>query len=178
MMSACEEEKRLHRCCFTGHRPEKLGVSENKIKQLLSLAIDDAIKDGYVIFIVGMARGVDLWAGEIVLQRKQSNTNVKLICATPYSGFEAGWKQYWRKLYTSIASHADYRVAIGSKYSPRCFQKRNEWMVNHSSLVIAVYNGYPGGTRNTIFYAEKHKVHVKNVLNANRYSWMKEKAGI
>ena len=31
-----EEEKRLHRCCFTGHRPEKMTVLENlRVKALI-----------------------------------------------------------------------------------------------------------------------------------------------
>lgn len=94
-MDTCETDKRLHRCCFTGHRPEKIGIPERKIKQLLTCAADKAIKDGYTTFITGMARGVDLWAGEIVLQRKKTCTEIRLICATPYPGFEVGWKQVW-----------------------------------------------------------------------------------
>ena len=50
-----ENEKRLHRCCFTGHRPEKLSLSENEVKHLLEKAIDNAIADGYVTFITGFA---------------------------------------------------------------------------------------------------------------------------
>ena len=46
-----ENEKRLHRCCFTGHRPEKLELSENEVKPLLEKAIDNAIAYGYVTFI-------------------------------------------------------------------------------------------------------------------------------
>ena len=61
-----ENEKRLHRCCFTGHRPEKLSLSENEVKHLLEKAIDNAIADGYVTFITGMAKGTDIWAVEIV----------------------------------------------------------------------------------------------------------------
>ena len=30
-----EEEKRLHRCCFTGHRPEKLNETEEEVKEVL-----------------------------------------------------------------------------------------------------------------------------------------------
>ena len=54
-----EEELRLHRCCFTGHRPEKLSGSEQYIKKELEAAIRQAIRDGFVTFISGMARGVD-----------------------------------------------------------------------------------------------------------------------
>lgn len=38
-----QEELRLHRCCFTGHRPEKMELGEKEIKSLLEKAIDEAI---------------------------------------------------------------------------------------------------------------------------------------
>lgn len=65
-----ENNKKQHRCCFTGHRPNKLNYSESEIKPLLEKAIDNAIADGYVTFITGMAKGTDIWAAEIVLQKK------------------------------------------------------------------------------------------------------------
>lgn len=40
-------------------------------------------------------------------------------------------------------------------------------MVNHSALVIAVWNGEKSGTRNTIIYAEKSNVPVINIYNAD-----------
>ena len=42
----------------------------------------------------------------------------------------------------------------------RIISMRNEWMVDHSNRVIAYYNGTPGGTRNTIEYAEKKGIEV------------------
>ena len=42
------EELRLHRCCFTGHRPDKMELGEKEIKPLLEKAIDETIADGYV----------------------------------------------------------------------------------------------------------------------------------
>jgi len=54
-----EAEKRMHRCCFTGHRPEKLTRSEEAIKADLEKAIRQAIAEGFDVFITGMARGVD-----------------------------------------------------------------------------------------------------------------------
>ena len=35
------------------------------------------------------------------------------------------------------------------------YQRRNEWMVDRSSLLIAAYTGASGGTRNTIEYAKR-----------------------
>ncbi len=53
-------------------------------------------------------------------------------------------------------------------YSKGAFQKRNEWMVDRSSRVIAFYNGESGGTRNTIRYAESKGVQVINLLQSER----------
>ena len=39
-----EQEKRLHRCCFTGHRPQKLRRSEMEIKADLERAIKQVMR--------------------------------------------------------------------------------------------------------------------------------------
>ena len=39
-----------------------------------------------------------------------------------------------------------------------CMQRRNRYMVYHSALIIAVYDGLPGGTRQTLEYAIRQKV--------------------
>ena len=44
------------------------------------------------------------------------------------------------------------------------YGKRNAWMVDHSSLVIAVYNGTPGGTKNTIEYARHRSIRVVQMI--------------
>ena len=106
-------------------------------------------------FITGMARGVDIWAGEIVLQLRKQNPNLHLIAASPYEGFESRWSTDWQRRYNSILEQADLVRFVCKGYSKACFQIRNEWMVDRSARVIAVYNGEPGGTRNTIEYALK-----------------------
>ncbi|MBR0302267.1 MAG: DUF1273 family protein, partial [Clostridia bacterium] len=74
-------------CCFSGHRPHKLGCPENVVKELLRTQIQKAISDGCSTFITGMAPGVDLWAGEIVIEEKKASSDIKLICAIPYPEF-------------------------------------------------------------------------------------------
>ena len=56
---ATEAEMRLHRCCFTGHRPEKLQRPEKEVRIELKREIRKAILDGLNVFITGMARGID-----------------------------------------------------------------------------------------------------------------------
>lgn len=156
---------RKHRCCFTGHRPEKLMYEEEKIKILLEKAVDDAIADGYVTFITGMARGTDIWAAEIVLERRKHNKNLHLICAIPHPGFENRRGTYEKEKYKKIINNADYVQTISNHYYRACYQIRNKFMVDRSNRVIAVYSGIPSGTKNTVDYANKIGIEVINILD-------------
>lgn len=160
-----EQEKRKKRCCFTGHRPEKMSVPSQVVKAGLARAIDEAIRDGYRTFISGMSRGTDIWAAQIVLDRKRTLPDIHLILAIPYPYFESGWGTEWQYQYRQVLSQADLVRYIQPSFSRSCFQQRNMWMVLHASRVIAVYNGSAGGTRNTIEFALRKNVDVRSVLN-------------
>lgn len=147
-------------CCFTGHRENKLKRSEKEILEDLKQAINQAIDDGYTTFITGMAYGVDIWAGELVLKKRFWNRNIKLIAAIPFAGFESRRDDRWKDRYHKLLNKADEVHYICDGYSKYAYQKRNEWMVDRSARVIAVYNGEPSGTRNTINYAKKVGVPV------------------
>ena len=157
---AAETDLRKRRCCFTGHRPEKLHMSEADVCSALEREIRAAVADGFQTFITGMARGVDIWAAEIVLRIRDEGSPIHLIAASPYKGFENAWSLEWRSRYASIMAAADIARFISTGYNRGCFQRRNEWMVDHSARVIAVFNGEKGGTKNTIDYADRHGVPV------------------
>ena len=159
-----ENEKIKHRCCFTGHRPDKIELGEKEIKPLLEKAIDEAISEGFVTFITGMAMGTDIWAAEIVLDRKKKNKNLHIICALPHPGFESR-RNFTEKIrFSKIIKKADLVKEINDHYFTGCYQVRNEWMVDRSNLVIAVFNGQKSGTKNTVDYAIKKGININNVL--------------
>lgn len=159
-----EAEKRKKRCCFTGHRQQKLSRSEGAVKRDLKRAIIAAVKSGYTTFITGMAYGVDIWAGEIVVKLKKRNPELHLIAAIPFEGFESRWPREWKERYSDLLGKADLVRYICPAYHTGAYQRRNEWMVDHSALVIAVFNGEKSGTKNTIDYAAKCGVQV-NYIN-------------
>lgn len=153
-----ESELRKHRCCFTGHRPEKLSIPENKLAELLETEIRRAIGKGFTTYITGMAKGTDLVAGEIVLRLREQDDRLKLICALPHPGFGLHWGGGWTERFQRVLAVADLARCICPGFSYASYQTRNEWMVNHSSLVIAVFNGERGGTKNTLDYAQRSGV--------------------
>lgn len=150
---ADEQEMRRHRCCFAGHRPEKLMESKEKITAWLASQIDAAIADGYVTFMTGMAMGIDIWSGQLILARKVSNPSLHLIAVSPYPSFPSKWKDEWKLAYDVVWKGADHRVLISSSFTPDAFERRNHFLVDHASRLIACYNGEDGGTHRLITYA-------------------------
>ena len=150
-----ESELRKHRCCFTGHRPEKLTMPEEKMAALLETEIRKAIDRQFTTFISGMATGVDIVAAEIGLRLREQDKRLKLICALPHPGFGLHWGGGWTERFQRVLAQADLERTICSSFSYASYQARNEWMCRHSGLVIAVFNGARGGTKNTLDYAQK-----------------------
>lgn len=160
--------------CFSGHRPEKLvcGGDEtnpviNRLKSMIYKEIYDSWKDGYTVFISGLARGVDMWAAEMVADLKRK-ADVKLICVKPYKnhGYNLKGVEKWR--YNHILENADETVIICDEYRKNCMRLRNEYMIEHSSKLIAVVSDYRSGTGQTIRLAEKKGIESKIIdLNNN-----------
>ena len=146
-----------HACCFTGHRPERLeNITEQEVKKWLRTKIEEAVNDGYTDFISGMQRGVDIWAAEEVLKLREKNANIHLFAASAFKGMQNSWEESWKMRYVKIMNSADGKVYVSDKPGRAAFFKRNEWLVDHSSRVLAVYTGAPGGTKETINYALKN----------------------
>ena len=148
-------------CAFTGHRPEKLLGKEAFVIVELRKEIIEAIADGYTTFITGCSRGVDLWAADIVLELQRSNKDLHLVCVIPFPDFDDRWPVDWKKHILLVKKKADYIQVLEQSYNPGVYQKRNEYMVDHASRIIAVCDGNPSGTQNTIDYARSQNIPVR-----------------
>ncbi len=170
VMSEIQDEvNELNRyvCCFTGHRPQKLPwyFNENDKRYFLTRedvknAIIEAIKRGFNYFISGMALGYDIMCAELVLELKKIYPHIKLECAIPCPEQDIKWNSVAKARYRKVLSQADKIMTISNHYDNECMQKRNEYMINNSSLVIALYNGKGGGTAKTIDYAKKQNCEI------------------
>ena len=153
-------------CCFTGHRTERLpwGEQENDprclaLKDRLDDALEAAYAGGYRHFICGMARGADLYFCEAVLALRQAHPDVTLEAAVPYQGQTDRWPETDRRRRDILLAQCDYETVVQHHYSAGCMSRRNRYMVDKSSLLLAVYDGQPkGGTMNTLLYATQQGV--------------------
>lgn len=158
--------------CFTGHRPEKLpcngddkAVVTKAIKSMLSKLVIDSINDGYDCFITGAARGIDLWAGEIVLYEKSrfKDRDIKLVAAVPYTDHGKGFKGYEKWQLGNILHRADKVIYVSESYHKGCMRMRNEFMVDNSSRLIAAVSDYVSGTGQTVRMARDRGLDIKIV---------------
>ena len=161
--------------CFTGHRPKSLpwGHDETKescilFKNVMFSIIEKAILNGYTYFISGMALGVDMICAEIVLNLKKKYKNIILECAIPCLNQEKQWPLSEQERYRKILNKADIVHYVSKEeYSNSCMNERNKYMVEQSDVVIAVWNGKPSGTGNTVKMAKLSgkKIRVVNPYN-------------
>ena len=154
--------------CFSGHRPEKLPDGGNDhsqvirtIKSILYKEILDSIDNGCTTFVTGLARGVDLWAGEMIMELKAQGMPLKLVAAAPYKAHGSSFKGRDRFILGNIFLKADEVIYVCENYSRDCMRLRNEYMVDRSDKLIAVVSDYRSGTGQTIRYAERRKLEIK-----------------
>ncbi len=162
----------LHRettACFTGHRPEKLpdggdrySLKTRVIKSMLYSHVTDAVNDGYDTFITGMQRGIDLWAGEIVLSL-MAKSSLRLICAIPYEGFGKEFTGVDRWTFERILEAASAKITICPHYSRDCMTLRNKFMVENSSRLIAAVDDPKSGTGQTLRHARSAKLDIRMI---------------
>ena len=163
-------------------RPEKLPDGGNMtspvmgvIKSLLYQEIATAIDDGYTCFITGLARGIDLIAGELVLDMKHKDTSIKLVAAIPYRAQPKNLKSYEKFAYGCILNEADKTVYVSEEYHKGCMQQRNRFMIENSSRLIAAVDDYRSGTGQTIRLAENAGIEVR-VINISKIRSTAEEA--
>ena len=158
-------------CCFTGHRPDKLpwGTDESdprcqRLKRSLAQAVEEAYVSGIRRFITGMARGGDLYFAEAVLALRESEPDITLECARPCETQSDSWPATEKTRYQSILDRCDLETLVQHHYDRFCMMRRNQYMVDRSSKLIAVYNGVPkGGTYQTLLYAMKRGLAIHTI---------------
>ena len=154
-------------CCFTGHRPGKLPWRYDEgdprclaLKRRIADAVEAAYQEGFRHFLCGMALGCDLYFCECVLQLRQDHPDVTVEAAVPCPTQADAWPPDQRRRYARLVAACDYETLVSQRYGPACMQRRDRYMVDHASLLIAAFDGSPGGTRYTVEYAMRRGVEI------------------
>lgn len=155
--------------CLTGHRPKKMfGYDLNhpgyiKLKNFLK---DILVKYNCTEALSGMALGCDQVFAMAALELKKEGYQIKLHCVIPFRGYDKKWPQSSKDLYRKICNQADEITVVdpSTDYKPYLMQKRNQYMVDHADMVIAIWDGSVSGTKNCVDYANKKR---KDIIYLN-----------
>ena len=156
-------------CAFAGHRPEKMpwGKDENspagiEFKFRLREALEYLIGRGYTDFLSGGSRGFDLTAAEIVLSLRETYPWIRLTMVCPWNGQADKWEAVDRERWQQVLEASDKVVFICDRFEKGANFRRNSFLVDNTSLLLACYNGDPhSGTGQTIRYAHRRGIPVR-----------------
>lgn len=166
--------KRTKVCCVTGHRPkgfpwnyyDKDGEEQREYLAVLYKHTERLIdRYGYNYFITGCAIGADLDFAEACIELRDTKyPHIFIEGAIPCDGQDAKWSASDKQRYARVLAKLDKVHYVSHEFSMACYQKRNEYMVDRSEIVFAIWNTErKGGTWNTIEYAVKKMKYVKHL---------------
>lgn len=147
----------------TGHRPPKVGLTWDHDgtvdRAVVALFRQTFVGLDAALVITGGALGADTLAARAAFLE-----GIPYLVAVPCRGHSSRWPQPARDRYDAMLSHAAQVVLVtDAPYSARLMQLRNEWMVDRSDRMVALWDGSGGGTRNCILYAERVGVPVHDI---------------
>ena len=147
---------------FTGHRWYD-SSRKHSVRKKIEECVREAYKNGITNFISGMAIGFDLLAAEVVLSLRHEFPAITLTAVLPFREQASRFNELNKCRYYKCLSQADDMVILSNDYTAKCYLERDRFMVEHSSLLIACYDGRNrGGTFWTVNFAARTG---KNVIN-------------
>lgn len=160
-------------CAVTGHRPTrfkwKYKENNNGCRRLKRRMRDQFIllyENGCRHFWVGGALGVDMWAGEILLEMKgdPQYSEIELHLALPFAGYDSSWDPKSKSRMALIRKNCASSIIVGTVDKPaENYKKRNYYMVDHADVLLAVYDNdrsIRSGTGMTVNYAKKKELRI------------------
>ena len=147
---------------FTGHRWYD-SSRKHSVRKRIEECVREAYRNGITNFISGMAIGFDLLAAEVVLSLRHECPAITLTAVLPFREQASRFNELNKCRYYKCLSQADDIVILSNDYTAKCYLERDRFMVEHSSLLIACYDGRNrGGTFWTVNFAARTG---KNVIN-------------
>ena len=145
---------------FTGHRPKDIGGYDNnhplrvQIRQDIRYFLRGQLNETpELTVLVGGALGVDT-----DVARECWRLGIPYILCAPCRNQDAKWNSESRVSYQKMCELASEVIYVhdGSYTTAKCLFDRNEYMVNNSDKLVAVWNGKEsGGTWSCMSYAKR-----------------------
>jgi uncharacterized phage-like protein YoqJ len=146
-------------CAVTGHRYGFNEINREKLKNIFL----DLISLGFDNFLIGMAIGFDTICFQ-TLENLRKEYKIKITACVPCIKQYAKFNKEQTEEYFRQIENSDEVIILSREYKDGCMQKRNEFMVDNSTSLVAYLTRYSGGTYKTVKYAieqNKKVIYIK-----------------
>lgn len=112
------------------------------IKDALKKALKHYIEEGLEWVLITGQLGIELWAGEVVIELKEEYPQLKLGILFPHEEFGNKWNEKNQQLLHTVVSKADFVESTSHKpyQSPRQLSANQAFMLEHSHGTLLVYD--------------------------------------
>lgn len=155
---------------ISGYKPFELGIfkkdhpSVQFIKVAFKKALLPLIEEGLEWVLISGQLGAELWAAEVLFELQLDNPELKLAVITPFLDQQASWNENNKEWYESVLAQADFIDSVTKKgyEKPWQFRLKNQFFIEKSDALLAVYDEEKPGSPKYIVEAAKKKGEIEN----------------
>lgn len=88
---------------------------------------------------------------------------ITLEIAVPFDAQPERWELHSKLRYEWNLNQADIVTWVSHEYDRDCLSRRNRYMIDNCDLLLAAYDGRPGGTKHAVDYARSMEKDIRLV---------------
>jgi uncharacterized phage-like protein YoqJ len=156
---------------FSGYRPEKFNFNlKNNEPQFEALLcnlrakISRAAQAGNTDFLCGLEAGFALVGAEVFMSLQAQGGDfgkIRLSAVLPFEDHPV--PEDWQDARRLAIEKASEVIILEKTFKKGVYSKLNRYLVDNSGQLICYFEGKPGGTANTVRYAEKQGLKIINL---------------
>ena len=140
---------KLYSCDVIGQRPTRFKfkyqeymTSCKRLKKRLHDSFAALYQSGVRRFYVGGALGVDLWAGEILLEmrRREEYSELEIVLVCPFPGHDERWDPKSQERLRHLKENCDEFVMGSKVVGAQGYRERTAYMIKNTDCMVAVYD--------------------------------------
>ena len=137
---------------ISGYRSYELNIFNQTdlkllyLKEFIKDRLVQYIENGVEWFVITGQLGIELWAGEVLLELKEEYPEVSLAVLLPFTGFGENWNETNKTMFEEIIHQADYVNYTSNKdyESPAQLKGNQIFSVRNTDGAFIIYDTMVG----------------------------------
>ncbi|HCZ40065.1 DUF1273 domain-containing protein [Brochothrix thermosphacta] len=138
----------VKRVAITGYKSFELGIFKDNdpsvtiIKKVIQQRLEQYIDEGLEWVIISGQLGIELWAGQVVIEMKKEYPELQLAIIAPFIEQDSKWNETNKLAYSTLINAADYTNSVShSPYeSPQQFRDKDVFLIKNTDGALVIYD--------------------------------------